>query len=127
MPRGLHSDVLLFFKVILKDILAIKFEPMLFTEAPGFVQSADGFVQIAVLVIQHGQEVQPVAQVIVTIEPENIFLLGLLQGNVVQALNETNLIHTVLDGPGQIVFGLVDQRPAFLRENGAMPRKRLGQ
>src|SRR5579872_1439310 len=44
-----------------------------------------------------------------------------------EAFDEPNFVHPVLDGSGQIALGLADQGPAFFREDGVVFGRRFGK
>jgi hypothetical protein len=89
-----------FFPVLLQNIFPIKPNPVLRAKLLGLVQGAYRFVQTAAAVIQQRQQVEPVAQVIVTVQPEDSFVLGRTSRNLVKSFNEPKLILPVLDGAG---------------------------
>ena len=75
-PNRCRLRVLFRFQVLAQNIFPIEFDPVLFAKLPGFVQCAYRFVQITAVVIQHGEQVQPVAQIVVTVQSEDMSLLG---------------------------------------------------
>ena len=62
--------------ILLKHILAVKRQPVFLTQFPGFPESSYGFVEIAAVVVQHCQQLEAVAQVVVAVILERDLFVG---------------------------------------------------
>src|SRR5437660_2154490 len=123
--RGLG---VLLLQVLREKIVAVEPYPTLLTKSLGLLQSRYRLVQLAAVVMEHGQQVQPVAQVLVTVAREDRIAMRIIwRRYIMQPLDEGDLTPPVRDGPGQVAFAFVDERAALLAPDRLLFAVRLEQ
>jgi hypothetical protein len=114
-------------EVFAEQVFPVEVRAGRLTQTFRFDESHDRSVQITGVMMESREEIQPIAEILGTVSTQHEILGRRSLGHLPELQDELDLSLSVSDGSSKVLVQLVEDRPAFLAEDGLAARGDLAK